>query len=62
MISSLREAAVETINRLPEKCSLEDIMYRTDLVAQVLEGLEDAETGRLITTEELFERVDQWAE
>ncbi len=62
MISSLREAAVETINRLPEKCSLEDIMYRIDLVAQVLEGLEDAETGRLITTEELLERVEQWAE
>ena len=62
MISSLREAAVETINRMPEKCSLEDIMYRIDLVAQVLEGLEDAETGRLITTEELLERVEQWAE
>ena len=62
MISSLREAAVETINRLPEKCSLEDIMYRIDLVAQVLEGLEDAETGRLITTGELLEGVGQWAE
>ena len=38
----------------------EDIMYRIDLVAQVLEGLKDAESGRLITTEELLERVDQW--
>ena len=53
---------METINRMPEKCSPEDIMYRTDLVAQVLEGLEDAETGRLITTGELLEGVGQWAE
>jgi predicted transcriptional regulator len=61
MMNLLREAAAETISRLPEKCSLEDIMYRIDMVAQVLEGAEDAEAGRLITTEELLERVEQWA-
>ncbi len=32
------------------------------MVVQVLEGLEDTETGRLITTKELLERVEQWAE
>ena len=36
-------------------------MYRINLVAQVFEGIKDAESGRLITTEELLERVDQWA-
>jgi len=36
-------------------------MYRINLVAQVLEGIRDAEAGRLINTEELLERVDQWA-
>ncbi len=49
---------METINRMP-KWSLEDIMYRTALAARVLEGLEDAETGRLITTGELLERVEE---
>lgn len=57
----LKESAIESIKRLPEECSIEDIMYRIDLVAQVLEGLKDAESGRLVTTEELLERVDQWA-
>jgi len=57
----LKESAIESIKRLPEECSIEDIMYRIDLVAQVLEGLKDADSGRLITTEELLERVDQWA-
>ena len=57
----LKQTAIESIKRLPEGCTVEDIMYRIDLVAQVFEGLRDAEAGRLITTEELLERVDQWA-
>jgi len=57
----LKETAIESIKRLPEGCTVEDIMYRIDLIAQVFEGLKDAEAGRLITTEELLERVDKWA-
>ena len=57
----LKETAIESIRRLPEGCTVEDIMYRIDLIAQVFEGLEDAEAGRVITTEEVLERVDQWA-
>jgi predicted transcriptional regulator len=38
-----------------------DIMYEIDFVAQVLEGLKDAEKGKLLTTEELLDRVEQWA-
>ena len=57
----LKETTIETIKRLPDECSPEDIMYRINLVAQVLEGIQDAEAGRVITTEELLERVDQWA-
>ncbi len=57
----LKETAIETIKRLPDQCSPEDIMYRVDLVAQVLEGLQDAEAGKMLTTEELLDRVDQWA-
>lgn len=57
----LKEVAIETIKRLPDECSLEDIMYEIDFVAQVLEGLKDAEAGRVLTTEELLKRVEQWA-
>jgi predicted transcriptional regulator len=57
----LKEVAIETIKRLPDECSLEDIMYVIDFVAQVLEGLKDAEAGKLLTTEELLKRVEQWA-
>ena len=54
---SLKEAAIETIRRMPERSSLEDIMYELNFIGQVLEGLDDAESGRLMTTEELLERA-----
>ncbi|MBI4684903.1 MAG: hypothetical protein HY755_06865 [Nitrospirae bacterium] len=56
----LKEATVETIKRLPDGCSVEDIMYEINFIAQVLEGIKDAEEGRLLSTEELLARVGQW--
>lgn len=60
-MDSLKEATIKIIKRLPDGCSLEDIMYEINFVAQVLDGLKDAESGRLLTTEELLNRVEQWA-
>jgi predicted transcriptional regulator len=60
-MNMLKEATIESIKRLPDECSLEDIMYRINFVAQVLEGLQDAQSGKLLTTEEVLERVEQWA-
>ena len=60
-MSMLKESAIESIKRLPDECTIEDIMYRIDLIAQIYEGLNDAESGGLIATEELLESVDQWA-
>ncbi|MDA8215832.1 MAG: hypothetical protein M0Z64_11250 [Nitrospiraceae bacterium] len=60
-MAQLKEVAIETIKRLPDECSVEDIMYEIDFIAQVLEGLKDAEAGRLLTTEELLKRVETWA-
>lgn len=59
-MASIKEVTIETIKRLPDECSLEDIMYEINFVAQVLEGLRDAENGNFLTTEELLNRVEQW--
>jgi len=61
MLKLLKEASIETIKRLPDECTAEDIMYEVNFIAQVLEGLKDAEAGRLVTTDELLNRVGQWA-
>ncbi len=36
-------------------------MYEVNFIAQVLEGLKDAEAGRLMTADELLNRVGQWS-
>jgi len=57
----LKETTIETIRRLPDGCSLEDIMYKINFVVQVIDGLKNAEDGNLLTTDELLDRVEQWA-
>ena len=56
----LKEITIEAIKKLPDECSLEDIMHEINFVAQVFEGLKDAEDGSLLTTEELLSRVERW--
>lgn len=60
-MSVLKQASIETIKRLPDECTVDDIMYEINFIAQVYEGLKDAEEGKLITTEELLKRIDRWA-
>ncbi len=57
---SAKEAAIEAVNTLPDGCSMDDVLYRVYLVTQILEGQEDAEAGRLQSTEELLEKVGEW--
>jgi predicted transcriptional regulator len=57
---SFKQAAIETIKRLPDQCSFDDIMYEINFVAQVYEGIKDADNGKVISTEELLKRVKQW--
>ncbi len=41
---------------------MDDVLYQVYFVSQVLEGLEDAEAGRLISTDELLAKVAEWGE
>lgn len=44
-----------------EDSSVEGIMYEIDFITRVLEGLNDSDEGRTITTEELLKRVEEWS-
>lgn len=52
--------AIEAIKKLPDGCSTEDIMYQIYFVSQVLEGLKDAEEGRVLSTGDVLEQVEKW--
>lgn len=47
---------------MPDGCTIDDIMYKLDFIAQVLAGVKDAESGKLMTTEELISKVAQYVE
>lgn len=59
-MKNLRKASIQVLESLPDTCSLEEIMYKLDLTARVLEGLSDEENGNTISTEELLRRVEKW--
>ena len=59
-MTAIKEATIEIIKKMPDECTAEDIMYEINFVAQVLEGLKDAEAGKTVTTDELLKRVEQW--
>ena len=56
----LKEVTIKAIKKLPDECTFEDIMYEINFVAQVFDGLKDAQDGKILTTEELLTRVEQW--
>jgi predicted transcriptional regulator len=47
-------------NKMPDGSSQEKNTYQRNLVAQIQEGVKDADEGRLITTDELLARVEKW--
>ncbi len=59
-MNSIKEASIQTIQKLPDGCSIDDIIYEINFVAQVLEGIKDADDGNTMTTEELLKKVDEW--
>ena len=58
---SLKDVTIEVLKNISPSASLEEIMFKINLAAQVMEGIRDAEQGRIITTDELVKRVDSWA-
>jgi predicted transcriptional regulator len=59
-MNAAKEVTLQAVRSLPESCSMDDVLDKVNLVAQVLGGLEDAEAGRLISTEQLLKKVDEW--
>ncbi|MBI5324759.1 MAG: hypothetical protein HZB41_05720 [Ignavibacteriae bacterium] len=45
---------------MPDNSSVDDIMYELNFISKVLEGNDDAVSGRYITKNELLEKVALW--
>ena len=52
-----KDAVRALLDRLPDDCSLEDVLYHVYVVQQVEEGLKDARDGRLIPHERVMREL-----
>ena len=58
-MNSIKNITLERIKNLPDDVTLEDLMYEINVIAQVLDGVRDAEEGRTLTEEELAVHVEK---
>ena len=50
---SVKQAARELIDQLPDEATWDDISYQVELRASIERGLADSEAGRLFTQDEI---------
>jgi predicted transcriptional regulator len=55
-----KERAIETIQRLPESATLEDIVAGLYFRQKVDRGLEDVQQGRVVSHEQAKQRLSRW--
>lgn len=58
---TLKDLTLEVLKNVSPSASPEEIMYKINLAAQVMEGIKDADAGKVISTDELLKRIDSWA-
>jgi predicted transcriptional regulator len=54
-MNDVKQAVLELAQQLPEECTWDEVMYRIFVRQKIDTGLEDAEAGRVIPHDELFE-------
>ena len=59
MSATVKEAVLDIAKRLPDDCSWEDVMYQVYVRQKIQEGLDDAESGRVVSDEEVFAEFKQ---
>jgi hypothetical protein len=58
-MSPTKKQVRELLDRLPDDCSLEDILYHLYVVQKIGDGLADADAGRVIPHEQVEEELRQ---
>ena len=56
----IKDISIKAIKNLREPCTIEDIMYELNVVAQVMEGYKDAKKGKTISTDTLLKEIKKW--
>lgn len=57
---TVKEKILKAVEALPQDASIEDAMERLLFLAKVERGLEQAESGRTLSHDEVKERMSKW--
>ncbi len=59
-MQTLKDISIEVIKNLPSSSTMEEIMYKLNLTAQVVEGLQNKEEEKVLSTNELLQELNKW--
>jgi len=57
---TIKEKVLQAVENLPDDAAIEEAMERLLFMAKIERGLEQAEAGRIISRDEVKERVTKW--
>ena len=57
---TLKQDALETLQRLPDNADIEEIMYRLYVLENIRRGQQDAEQGKTTDAEQLLKDIQTW--
>ena len=57
---SLKQEALNIINKLPDSVDLEGIMYRLYVLSKIKEGQNAVKNGKTVSVDELKKEIQSW--
>lgn len=57
---TLKQDALETLQRLPDDADIEEIMYHLYVLENIRRGQQDAEQGKTSDAEQLLQDIQTW--
>ena len=61
-MKTAKQEVRDLLDRLPADVSMDTLLYELEFLAAIRRGLEDVENGRVVSQEEVEERVRGWRE
>jgi len=59
-MATVKEQVIESIQALPDDCTINDIRYLIYVRDRIAEGLADLKAGRVVSREEADRRMSEW--
>ena len=58
-MGKVKDEAMELVKRLPDESTWDDVMYQIYVRQKIEAGLKDAEAGRLVDHDDVFQEFDR---